>query len=123
MRSTVCSSSAPAIARHSTGSPVFRIHHRALTNNFRSLHQALLADKDRCQRWSQSTGADLADPEVLANLMLKAALVFNPASIILFSSKNPAHIQANVAIASSDALAAPATSLYHLVQAERAAAG
>jgi D-threo-aldose 1-dehydrogenase len=108
----------------STGSqPVFRIHHRALTNNFRSLHQALLSDRDRCQRWSETTAADLADREVLANLMLKAALIFNPASIVLFSSKNPAHIQANVAIASNDALTAPATSLYHLVQAERAGAG
>ena len=36
--------------------------------------------------------------------MLKAALVLNPASVILFSSKNPAHMQANVALASDDFL-------------------
>ncbi len=102
-----------------TGS-TFRIHHSSLTGNFRSLHSTLLSDHDRCRRWSQLTGADLADPEMLAKLMLKAALVQNPASIILFSSKNPAHIQANVAVASNESLAAPATALYQLVQSERA---
>ena len=48
--------------------------------------------------------------------MLKAALVLNPASIILFSSKNPAHIQANVHAAADATLEAPARRLYDLVQ-------
>ena len=96
----------------------FRIHHRALTNNFRSLHNTLLADQPRCRRWSEQVGADLTAPNVLANLMLKAALVQNPGCIILFSSKNPAHIQDNVAVASDASLAQPATALHSLVQAE-----
>ena len=97
----------------------FRIHHRALTDNFRSLHSALLADPARAGRWSDATGQDLASPETLANLMLRAALDQNPNSIILFSSKNPHHIERNVAIASEAALAQAAARLYQLVQAER----
>ncbi len=102
---------------------VFRMHHRSLTNNVRGLHAALLSDKDRCSRWSQSIDADLADPETLSKLMLKAALVLNPASVILFSSKNPAHIQANVALASDDSLSNAAVSLYHIVQDELVSSG
>ena len=51
--------------------------------------------------------------------MLKASLVMNPASIILFSSKNPQHIQANVDTAADNTLEPPARQLYNLVQAER----
>lgn len=94
----------------------FRIHHRALTDNFRQLHGELHAGSARCKQWSEATGADLADREVLANLMLKASLVANPSSIILFSSKNPAHIAKNVAVAEDDALAEPARRLHVLVQ-------
>jgi D-threo-aldose 1-dehydrogenase len=97
----------------------FRIHHRSLTNNFGAIRTALVNNKSLCQRWSASTNTDLSRPEVLANLMLKAALVMNPASIILFSSKNPQHIQANIQTAVNPALEAPARQLYNLVQTER----
>jgi D-threo-aldose 1-dehydrogenase len=97
----------------------FRIHHRALTNNFRSLHRALTENKKLCQRWSASTNTDLSNPEDLAHLMLKAALTMNPASVILFSSKNPRHIQANVKTADDPTLETPARELYRLVQTEK----
>jgi aryl-alcohol dehydrogenase-like predicted oxidoreductase len=97
----------------------FRIHHRALTDNFRALHTALVKNKPRCQRWSSSTNTDLSHAETLANLMLKAALVMNPSSIVLFSSKNPQHIQANVNTAADATLDHPARQLYKLVQTER----
>jgi D-threo-aldose 1-dehydrogenase len=97
----------------------FRIHHRALTSNFRILHTALLNNRPLTQRWSDVTNTDLANPETLANLMLKAALVMNPASIILFSSKNPQHIHANIRVAADTSLETPARRLYHLVQSER----
>jgi D-threo-aldose 1-dehydrogenase len=100
-------------------SPHFRIHHRALTANFRTLHSALIKNKPLCERWSTSTGADLSNAETLAHLMLKAALVINPASIILFSSKNPAHIKANVRTAADSSLELPARQLHDLIQAER----
>jgi len=97
--------------------PGFRIHHRALTDNFRGLHDELLVDKVRCAQWSDAVGADLADRGVLASLMLKAALVENPESVILFSSKDPAHIRRNAGVAGDAALEAPAKKLYGLVQA------
>ncbi|HEX3967312.1 MAG TPA: aldo/keto reductase [Edaphobacter sp.] len=97
----------------------FRIHHRALTDNFRAVHSSLFKNKSLCKQWSVLTNTDLSRPESLANLMLKAALVMNPASIILFSSKNPQHIQANIQTATNPALESPARQLYNLVQAER----
>jgi D-threo-aldose 1-dehydrogenase len=51
--------------------------------------------------------------------MLKASLVMNPTSIILFSSKNPAHIHANIHTAADTTLELPARQLYNLVQSER----
>jgi D-threo-aldose 1-dehydrogenase len=97
----------------------FRIHHRALTNNFRSLHAALLDRPEVCRRWSDETATDLRNPELLAKLMLKAALHLNPESVILFSSRRPEHIRANVEVAENAGLIAPATRLYKLVQAEQ----
>jgi len=97
----------------------FLIHHRALTDNFRALHAALVKNKPLCQRWSSATNTDLSRAEILANLMLKAALVMNPSSIILFSSKNPRHIQANLDTAADVSLDHPARRLYSLVQTER----
>jgi D-threo-aldose 1-dehydrogenase len=94
----------------------FRIHHRALTENFRELHAGLVADKARAMRWSESVGADVADREVLASLMLKAALVENPASPILFSSKSPAHMRENVRVGGDASLELPARALYALVR-------
>lgn len=101
----------------------FRIHHRALTENFRSLHAAMVRDKTRAARWSESVGADLAERETLAALMLKAALVQNPASVILFSSKNSGHIGHNVRVADDASLEAPARRLYALAQREMAGQG
>jgi D-threo-aldose 1-dehydrogenase len=99
--------------------PPFRIHHRALTDNFRSLHRALTENRELCKRWSASTNIDLSNANDLARLMLKAALLINPASIILFSSKNPHHISANAKLADDRTLDAPAAALYRLVRAER----
>ena len=101
--------------------PTFRIHHRSLTANFRALHAALLARPELCTRWSQIIGIDLTHAEALANLMLKAALTLNPTSVILFSSKDPAHIQANVALVADPTLESPAAALYHLIQFDRGA--
>jgi D-threo-aldose 1-dehydrogenase len=97
----------------------FRIHHRALTGHFRDIHAALLKNKPLCQRWSEAINIDLSNAEALASLMLSAALVMNPAGIILFSSKNPAHIHANARTAADTSLDHPARQLYDLVQAER----
>jgi hypothetical protein len=50
--------------------------------------------------------------------MLKAALEINPSSVILFSSKKPANILANVTIAEDDRLRESALRLYSLVQSQ-----
>lgn len=102
-----------------SGRKPFRIHHRALTTNFRAVHHALTQDKQLCQRWSASTHTDLSNAEDLARLMLKASLVMNPASVVLFSSKNPQHIQTNVQIAGDQSLDDPARQFYELVQEDR----
>ena len=108
-----CSTASPA-----QGGP-FRIHHRALTDNFRSLHAALLGRPEICRQWSAEVGVDLSGADALAGLMLKASLAMNPESIILFSSKRPEHIRANVAVANDASLEAPAKRLYELAQARR----
>lgn len=94
----------------------FRIHHRALTENFRSLHAALTANPEICRRWSDDVGRDLSSAGVLASLMLKASLTINPESIILFSSKRPEHVLANVKVAEDASLEEPARRLYDLAQ-------
>jgi aryl-alcohol dehydrogenase-like predicted oxidoreductase len=96
----------------------FRMHHRTLTENIGGLHAKLVQEKARCAEWSREVGADLADRAALAALMLKAALEENPESVILFSSKRPAHIRRNVEVAADAALEAPARRLYALVQRE-----
>jgi aryl-alcohol dehydrogenase-like predicted oxidoreductase len=99
-------------------SAAFHIHHRALTDRLHTLHAALASDSQRCRRWSEATGHDLARREELASLMLKAALVLHPNTILLVSSRNPAHIRENVRVAGDASLEEPARRLYHLVQRE-----
>jgi aryl-alcohol dehydrogenase-like predicted oxidoreductase len=98
--------------------PAFHIHHRALTDRLHTLHNNLAADRERCNRWSEITGRDLARRDELAALMLKAALVLYPNTILLVSSKNPAHIKENVRVAEDESLETPARRLYDLVQRE-----
>jgi aryl-alcohol dehydrogenase-like predicted oxidoreductase len=96
----------------------FRIHHGALTENFHALHEALLADPTRSRRWSRFCDADVADASVLAKLMLKASLVCNPESVILFSSKRPENMRSNVALVNNPSLEDAALKFYSLVRAE-----
>jgi D-threo-aldose 1-dehydrogenase len=96
----------------------FRIHHGALSENVRALDEALRSDPTRCRRWKQYCDADVADAGVLAKLMLKASLVCNPESVILFSSKRPQNIQDNVALVDDSSLDDAALKFYSLVRAE-----
>jgi D-threo-aldose 1-dehydrogenase len=96
----------------------FRIGHRALTDNFRKLHQQLVMDKAFCTRWSGLVGSDLVDSQALSALMLKAAMVENPQGVVLFSSKRAEHIRNNAAVAEDTTLGSPARRLYALVQSE-----
>ncbi len=82
----------------------FHIHHRALTDHLHTLHANLISDGERLRRWSDATGVDLVRREHLAALMLKAALVLHPGTILLVSSKSPAHIRENVRVAEDASL-------------------
>lgn len=99
--------------------PYPRIHHRALSQHLPLLVAWLQASPATCLRWSIEVGADLANARVLAQLMLKAALVMNPASVVLFSSKRPEHILANIDAAEDTTLDQPARRLHALFQRER----
>ena len=98
--------------------PAFHIHHRALTDRLQTLHDSLTHDTSRCLRWSGITGRDLARREDLAALMLKAALVLHPNTILLVSSRSSAHIRENVRVAMDASLEEPARRLHQLVQRE-----
>ncbi|MES2390108.1 MAG: aldo/keto reductase [Acidobacteriota bacterium] len=92
----------------------FRIHHRSLTENFSGLRETLASDREMRAAWSREIGVNLDDPSVLAHLMLKAALVENPVSLILVSSKKPAHIFDNVRVVGDATLVEPARRLHAL---------
>ncbi len=94
----------------------FRIHHRSLAHNFLALRDLLVQRNGLRRAWSDELGYDLGSPQVLSGLMLKAALLLNPSAVILVSSKDPAHISANVRAAEDAALDAPARRFYELVQ-------
>ena len=94
----------------------FRIHHRSLAHNFSVLWAKLEERSDLRKRWSEELDCDLGSHEKLAALMLKAALVLNPDSIVLVSSRSPTHIAANVRVAEDAALDDTARRFYGLVE-------
>ena|SRR5579875_1439124 len=98
----------------------FTLHHRSLTEHFQELQTALARKPETRNRWSTEINADLAQPGMLAALMLKASLVHNPESIVLVSSRNRHHITENVRVASDDSLIEPARKLYTVAQREGA---
>jgi aryl-alcohol dehydrogenase-like predicted oxidoreductase len=106
----------PAIPQ---GTP-FRIHHRALSARLQTLRETLAAQPEKRSRWSHEIGLDLSDGATLSKLMLKAALVMNPESVILFSSKQSPRIHANAAVSDDAAIENPARRLYQLVQTDLA---
>lgn len=96
----------------------FRLHHRSLTQHFRSLHEALTEDPLRRRRWSEHCGADISDAATLASLMLKAAMLCNPQSVVLFSSKRLGNVAKNARLVDDHSLDENAMRFYGLVRAE-----
>ena len=74
----------------------FRIHYRTFSHHIAGLHAVLAENSGLRRRWSDVVGTDLGEIGVLSGLLLKAALVFHPNSVVLFSSRDPAHIVTNV---------------------------
>lgn len=83
---------------------VFEIHHRAISGAIETSRNRFRKDASQCRRWSDAVGADLSDTNALAGVLLQAALAANPQGLVLFSSRIPEHICANVqAAARADA--------------------
>lgn len=79
----------------------FRLQHRAVSGALPALQAAMERDPDLCRRWSDSLDADLSQGENCAALLLNLALLRNADGIVLFSSRNPVHIQASARAAES----------------------
>jgi D-threo-aldose 1-dehydrogenase len=60
------------------------------------LRDAVLNFPQIASESSRQIGADLTDPKVIASFLLHYALRSNSGGIVLFSSTNPAHLEANV---------------------------
>lgn len=97
----------------------FRIHHRSLSTDFQALVARLRSEQELRNRLSDEVGEDLGDAEMLAKLMLKASLVKNPGSVVLFSSKRARHIQSNVAVEGDAQLEGPARRLCDCLRREK----
>jgi hypothetical protein len=74
----------------------FVIHHRAISGGFGTIRRFLQQDSDLCRAWSNAVDLDLSDAKLLAGVLLQATLTANPEAMVLFSSRLPEHIRANV---------------------------
>jgi hypothetical protein len=96
----------------------FVIHHRVVALGQSRIRAMFYGDAELQTRWSQEIGADLGEPGVLPSLLLRAAVMGNPAGITLFSSKDRLNIEANAAVAKNTLLDAPATHLRAILRRE-----
>jgi aryl-alcohol dehydrogenase-like predicted oxidoreductase/choline dehydrogenase-like flavoprotein len=90
-------------------------YYRVFAPAARALYALLQRKPEVRHSWSDKVGADLAEPEVLSQLLLRAALDDAPGALTLFSTGSEEHIFHNVEIASNAALAAPAAQLAALL--------
>ena len=96
--------------------PGFHLHHGTIGRALAVVRARLTHDPLLRKQWSEETGHDLSDDDVLSSLMLRAALEVNPTSIVLFWTRRPARIVSNVAAAENTRLSEPARRLWQLVQ-------
>ena len=101
----------------------FLIHHRSVSGALQAIIHRFEGDAALCRRWSDAVDANLADPEILAAVLLQASLAGNSNSMVLFSSRRPEHIRANVRAVDDVALAARGQRFLQLVTEERGLIG
>ncbi|MBU2581851.1 MAG: aldo/keto reductase [Alphaproteobacteria bacterium] len=77
------------------------------------------ADPEACSRWSAATDADLADPAVLADVLLGAAFAENPNGLVLFWSHHQARIRRAAAVASNQAIIEAGARLTRTLRAQQ----
>jgi D-threo-aldose 1-dehydrogenase len=100
----------------------FRLHHGSLSGVLGRLSARLAADQEQANRWSDATGTDLRSADLLARLLLKAALELNSESLILFFSRRQRNIEAAAATEADSSLTPAALRLWEIVRTEVSAA-
>ncbi len=73
-----------------------RIMFGVLGNAIARIVQHVGADPQRRRRWQESVGGDCANPDMVANLLLKSALRKNQEGVVLFSTIQPSHLRSAV---------------------------
>lgn len=73
----------------------FLMYHRAISGAGSTIRDLFEQNAELCRRWSNAVDANLKDREILAGVLLQAALAANPSGMVLFSSRMPEHIRAN----------------------------
>ncbi|MFN2974812.1 aldo/keto reductase [Terriglobus aquaticus] len=97
----------------------FRITHRGLQGSWQDIYRRLVQSPRTLSAWSIAVGIDLAEQAVWPRLLLRACLAVNPSTLVLFSTRSPSHLLANVAAAQDSSLTRPATCLHRLLQSNR----
>ncbi|HZC42717.1 MAG TPA: aldo/keto reductase [Acidobacteriaceae bacterium] len=92
----------------------FVIHYRAIAEVV-AIRKMFARHPALCRRWSDKVGVDLAEPQALIATVLAAALSSNPRGIVLFSSRVPEHIRANVQAAEDPDTRAKGRRFFELV--------
>lgn len=93
-----------------------RVHYRTFARAASALTARFAADRRLGWWWSEMVGADLQEPQVLAQLLLRASLDESPDALNLFSTSVEQHIYENAAVAQDSALIEPARRLRKLVR-------
>jgi aryl-alcohol dehydrogenase-like predicted oxidoreductase len=93
-----------------------RVHYRTFARAASALTARFTTDPRLGWWWSEMVGADLREPRVLAQLLLRASLDEYPEALTLFSTSSEQHIYENAAVAQDSALAEPARRLRKLVR-------
>lgn len=98
----------------------FCIYYRSISGALNAIREFFQRDSGLCRRWSDAIDADLSGSETLAGLLLIASLTSNPNGIVLFSSRTPAHIQANARIVCDPTWVTRSRRFLELLQKQRA---
>ena len=97
-------------------SAAFRIQHRAISGALPALRTAMERDPEICRRWSDAVEADLSQADTCAALLMGLALLRNAGGMVLFSSRDPAHIRAIAQSAGAENWRLRASRFNHLLQ-------
>jgi aryl-alcohol dehydrogenase-like predicted oxidoreductase/choline dehydrogenase-like flavoprotein len=93
-----------------------RVHYRTFARAASALSARFAAHRGLGWWWSEMVGADLQEPRVLAQLLLRASLDEHPEALTLFSTSSEQRIYENATVAQDSALIEPARRLRKLVQ-------